>query len=52
MVLLLDAYRSVLIAGKWPDAGELATVAAISGGLLILTRALFLRFSRDFVENL
>jgi lipopolysaccharide transport system permease protein len=52
MVLLMDAYRSVLIAGKWPDAGELAAVAAISGGLLLLTRATFLRFSRDFVENL
>jgi lipopolysaccharide transport system permease protein len=52
MVLLMDAYRSVLIAGKWPDAGELAVVAAISGGLLLLTRALFLRFSRDFVEHL
>jgi len=52
MVLLMDAYRSVLIGGKWPDTRELAMVAVVSAGLLLLTRTLFLRCSRDFVENL
>ena len=52
MVLLMDAYRAVLIGGRWPQIRELALVAAVSIALLFLTRALFLRFSRDFVENL
>jgi lipopolysaccharide transport system permease protein len=52
MVPLLEAWRDVLLRGRWPDALNLAWLVALAGVLLIAGRRLFLQQSRSFVEEL
>ena len=52
MVLLVEAYRDVLLRGKTVDGGPLLIVGAVSAGLLIAGVALFKHTSHRFGEQL
>lgn len=52
MVSLLDAWRDVLLRAQWPDPTQLAQLAALAGGLLLVGYRVFIRQSRRFVEEL
>lgn len=52
MVLLLNAYRAILLAGKTPDWGSLFWVAILVVCLLPLGYRIFKRQSQRFVEEI
>lgn len=51
MVDLINSYRSVLMAGRFPDFSTLAVIAAESALVLICTYSLFARTSYRFIEE-
>lgn len=51
MTPIIDAYRSVLLRGKLPDAGALGIVAAFSVLLVLAAWAVFHRSEFYFAEN-
>ncbi len=52
MVHVLNAYRSVLIAGRSPDWTPLAVITGVSIVILTLTFGMFNRASHRFIEEL
>jgi lipopolysaccharide transport system permease protein len=52
MVHLLGAYRSILIRGELPESLPLLTLSVLSGALLMLGYAVFMRARNRFVEEL
>jgi len=52
MTPIIEAYRSVLLRGTWPEAGPLATAAAISFGLLLVSWVWFHRAESQFAERI
>jgi len=48
VLVVLDAYRSVLLSGSAPDTVSLAAVALASCGLVLLVAHLFHRFDRTY----
>jgi len=52
MVALVDAYRDILIYGRWPSSTSLMGLAAGSAGLLAIGYWVFKRASHRFVEEL
>jgi lipopolysaccharide transport system permease protein len=52
MLLLLEAYRAILLDGTWPLAGPLLLVSGVSVVWLIFGYSIFKRASYRFVEEL
>lgn len=52
LVHVLDAYRVVLIHGRYPDMAALLAVAAVSVVILAITYRVFVRSSRSFIEEI
>ncbi len=52
MVPMIEAWRDVLLRGKWPDPRTLATLAVVAVILLVIGRRIFVRQSHHFVEDL
>jgi lipopolysaccharide transport system permease protein len=52
MVGMLQAWRSVLMQGRWPDGGQLTALFLAGCLLLVLGRKLFVYQSRRFAEEL
>lgn len=52
LVHLLEAYRAVLLNGRWPDPLPLLLIAAGSAALLWFSARAFVRASHHFVEEL
>jgi lipopolysaccharide transport system permease protein len=50
MAILIEAYRNILLDGRWPHAGLLAYVAAFSLVALVLTSFLYRRIDRSVVK--
>jgi len=51
MTYLVDAYRAILVAGRFPDWRALCVLGVCSMGLLLLTYTLFMRARYRFVED-
>jgi lipopolysaccharide transport system permease protein len=52
MVSLLDAWRDVLLHGRWPNFADLSLLTVVVGVLLLAGRRAFRRESRRFMEEL
>jgi len=52
MLVLIEAYRAVLIRGEWPDANLILLVLAGSCLLLLITMRYFLRARDGFLEEI
>lgn len=48
MLVLIDAYRAVLLHGAWPEPYPLVRIALASFAVLLLVAALFQRFDRVY----
>ena len=52
MLHLLDAYRVILIEGRFPTSSSLSMIAVSAAGLLLISYSLFVRASYRFVDEL
>jgi lipopolysaccharide transport system permease protein len=52
MVIVIEAWRDVLLRARWPDAGQIAAIAAIALVLLLIGRRVFIAQSHRFAEEL
>ena len=52
MVALLGAWRDVLLHGQWPNPVHLAALILLAAALLVAGRRLFIRQSRQFLEEM
>ena len=52
MVVLIDAYRQILLRGQLPGALDLLVLSLVSAGLLWLGYRIFIRASAQFAEEL
>jgi lipopolysaccharide transport system permease protein len=52
MVILIDAYRQVLLHGQLPGGLELLALSLVSAGLLWISYRIFIRASAQFAEEL
>jgi lipopolysaccharide transport system permease protein len=48
MVLIIAAYRDILLHGAWPDWADLGYVWLVSLPILLLAIAIFRRFERHY----
>lgn len=48
MVVLIAAYRSILLAGQWPQWAQLGYVLLVSAPLLLIAGLIFKRFDRHY----
>jgi lipopolysaccharide transport system permease protein len=49
---LIDAYRGVLLDGRWPDMVALLVIAVLSAAAIIVGRRVFVRSAHRFAEEL
>ena len=52
MLVLMEAYRAILIRGEWPEARAILLVLAGSVLLLLITLRYFLRARDGFLEEI
>lgn len=52
MVVLIEAWRDVLVRSQWPDVSQLMIIAVIAVTLLLIGRRVFVAQSHRFVEEL
>lgn len=52
LVGLLEAWRDVLLRGRWPDAGSLAVLTVVAAVALVGGRRVFVNQSHQFVDEL
>jgi lipopolysaccharide transport system permease protein len=49
---LIDAYRDVLLDGRWPDMAALVVMAVLSAAAIVVGRRVFVRSVHRFAEEL
>lgn len=52
MVMLIDAYRQILLQGQLPQGIDLLALSLISAGMLWISHRIFVRASAQFAEEL